>query len=71
LVRASYLEIYNEEVRDLLSKNGSNKLDLHEKDSGVYVKDLSTFVVKSPDDMMGVFNEGVVNRHVGATNMND
>jgi len=35
------------------------------------VKDLSTFVVKSPEDMMEVFNEGTVNRHVRATNMND
>ena len=29
LVRASYLEIYNEEVRDLLSKNPKNRLELH------------------------------------------
>jgi hypothetical protein len=58
LVRASYLEIYNEEIRDLLSKNGSAKLELKEKDNTVYVKDLSTFVVKTPDDMMEVFNEG-------------
>ena len=58
LVRASYLEIYNEEIRDLLSKNGSAKLELREKDGSVYVKDLSTFVVKTPDDMMEVFNEG-------------
>ena len=28
LVRASYLEIYNEEIRDLLSKNTQNKLEL-------------------------------------------
>lgn len=48
LVRASYLEIYNEEIRDLLSKNPKNKLDLHEKpDSGVYVKELSYFAVKN------------------------
>jgi kinesin family protein 3/17 len=46
LVRASYLELYNEEIRDLLSKNGENKLELKEKDNTVYVKDLSTFVVK-------------------------
>ena len=71
LVRASYLEIYNEEIRDLLSKNGQNKLDLKEKDNTVYVKDLSTFVVKTPEDMMEVFNEGVVNRHVGQTDMNE
>ena len=71
LVRASYLEIYNEEIRDLLSKNGSAKLELKEKDQSVYVKDLSTFVVKTPDDMMEVFNEGNLNRHVGATDMNE
>ena len=70
LVRASYLEIYNEEIRDLLSKNGSKKLDLKDKDTGVYVKDLSTFVVKTPADLMDVFNEGNLNRHVGATAMN-
>jgi kinesin family protein 3/17 len=71
LVRASYLELYNEEIRDLLSKNGEAKLELKEKENTVYVKDLSTFVVKSPDDMMEVFNEGTVNRHVRATNMNE
>jgi kinesin family protein 3/17 len=42
LVRASYLELYNEEVRDLLSKSHLTKLELREKpDEGVYVKDLS------------------------------
>lgn len=44
---------------------------MRDKDTGVYVKDLSTFVVKTPDDMMRVFQEGNVNRHVGATNMNE
>lgn len=71
LVRASYLEIYQEEIKDLLSKNGSKKLELKDKDTGVYVKDLSTFVVKTPADLMDVFNEGNLNRHVGATNMNE
>ena len=70
MVRASYLEIYNEEIRDLLSKNGSSKLELKERDGTVYVKDLSTFVVKCPEDMLDVFNEGYLNRHVGATSMN-
>ena len=71
LVRASYLEIYNEEIKDLLFKNGQKKLELKDKDTGVYVKDLSTFVVKTPADLMDVFNEGNLNRHVGATNMNE
>ncbi len=45
LVRASFLELYNEEIRDLLSKN-FRKLDIREKTgSGVYVKDLSSFMI--------------------------
>ena len=30
LIRCSYLELYNEEVRDLLSKNPTQKLDIRE-----------------------------------------
>ena len=71
LVRVSYLEIYNEQIKDLLAKRGAGQnLDLRDKDTGVYVKDLSTFVVKGPDDMYKVFDEGNVNRHVGETAMN-
>lgn len=71
LIRASYLEIYNEEIRDLLSKNPKNKLDLHEKtDSGVYVKDLSFFAVKSVAEINDVMKIGMKNRATGSTNMN-
>lgn len=45
MVRASFLELYNEEVRDLLSKN-FKKLEIREKvGSGIYVKDLSSFMI--------------------------
>lgn len=47
------------------------KLELKDKDTGVYVKDLSTFVVKSPSDMTKIFEEGTLQRVVGATNMNE
>jgi hypothetical protein len=71
LVRASYLEIYNEEIRDLLSKNPKNKLDLKEDiDSGVYVKDLTSFVVKNATEIDHVMQAGKKNRSVGATLMN-
>ena len=46
MVRASYLELYNEEIRDLLSKNYKNKLELRENpDTVVYVKDISNYIV--------------------------
>ena len=71
LVRASYLEIYNEDVRDLLSKNSKNKLEVHEKtDTGVYVKDLSYFAVKNAQEINHVMATGIKNRATGATNMN-
>jgi len=42
LVRGSYLEIYNEEVRDLLGKDTTKKLDVKEDpNKGIFVKDLT------------------------------
>jgi len=38
LVHASYLEIYNEEIRDLLGKDVKRKMDLKEHpEKGVYI----------------------------------
>ncbi|XP_068072748.1 kinesin-like protein KIF3B isoform X1 [Danio rerio] len=72
LVRASYLEIYQEEIRDLLSKDQARRLELKERpDTGVYVKDLSSFVTKSVREIEHVMNVGNQNRSVGATNMNE
>ncbi|VDK75753.1 unnamed protein product [Dibothriocephalus latus] len=72
LVHVSYLEIYNEEVRDLLGKNQQTKLDVKERpDCGVYVKDLSTVMVHSPNEMEKVMCLGNKNRSTAATNMNE
>lgn len=66
LVRASYLEIYLEETRDLLSKDHTRRLELREKpDTGVYVKDLSSFVAKSVKEIEHVMLVGNKNRSVG------
>ncbi|RHY27807.1 hypothetical protein DYB32_006516 [Aphanomyces invadans] len=71
LVRASYLEIYNEEIRDLLSKDPKASLDLKENvDSGVYVKNLTAQVVKDAAEIDAVMQQGKKNRSVGATMMN-
>ncbi|XP_064481967.1 kinesin-like protein KIF3A isoform X2 [Ornithodoros turicata] len=71
LVRASYLEIYNEEARDLLAKDQSARLEVKERaDIGVYVKGLSSCVVKTADELDRIMTLGNKNRAVGATNMN-
>ncbi|XP_075057178.1 kinesin-like protein KIF3C isoform X2 [Mixophyes fleayi] len=72
LVRASYLEIYQEEIRDLLCKDQYKKLELKENpDSGVYIKDLSSFVTKNVKEIEHVMNLGNQARSVASTNMNE
>lgn len=72
LVRAQYLEIYQEEIRDLLHKDQSKRFELKESpDKGVYVKDLSAFITKNETEIEHVMNVGNQNRSVGATNMNE
>uniref|UniRef100_A0A1I8PAF6 Kinesin-like protein n=1 Tax=Stomoxys calcitrans TaxID=35570 RepID=A0A1I8PAF6_STOCA len=70
LVDVSYLEIYMEELRDLLKPNSKN-LEVRESGSGVYVPNLHSVTCKSVDDMMNVMKLGNKNRTVGFTNMNE
>jgi len=71
LVHASYLEIYNEEVRDLLGKDAKRKLDLKEHpEKGVYVNGLSQHKVSNVQDLEHIMDIGSKNRSVGATLMN-
>ncbi|GBG29741.1 Kinesin-like protein FLA10 [Hondaea fermentalgiana] len=71
LVRATYLEIYNEEIRDLMSPDPKKKLELKESpEKGVYVRDLMYEVVDNRDQIDAVLARGNNNRTVGATLMN-
>ncbi|XP_001352782.1 kinesin-like protein Klp68D [Drosophila persimilis] len=70
LVDVSYLEIYMEELRDLLKPN-SKHLEVRERGSGVYVPNLHAINCKSVDDMIRVMKVGNKNRTVGFTNMNE
>ncbi|CAM9257796.1 unnamed protein product [Lampetra planeri] len=72
LVRSSYLEIYQEEIRDLLRKDNNKRLELKENmDYGVYVKDLSSVVTKNATEIEHVMHMGDQSRSVGFTNMNE
>ncbi|VDK65374.1 unnamed protein product, partial [Cylicostephanus goldi] len=63
LVRVSYLEIYNEELRDLLAKDGhGSNLEIKEKaDVGVYVKNLISIIVGSASQMQKLMEFGSKN----------
>ena len=66
------MEIYNEEVRDLLGKDVEKKLDLKEdKSKGVFVKDLTIISVKSVAEIEQLMDKGNGLRKVGQTAMND
>ncbi len=54
LVQVSFLEVYNEELRDLLSKSAASLLSLREAASGRHVRGLSTFVVRSPAETLRI-----------------
>lgn len=71
LLRVSYLEIYNEEIRDLLVKECRYKPEIKEHpDKGIYVKGLSSITVDSYSDMQQILEFGRKNRSVGATLLN-
>ena len=70
-LRCSFVEIYNEEVRDLLG-NKDKKLDIREDPKkGTILKDLNYVTIKSPADIEKCLEKGNKNRHVGQTSMND
>lgn len=70
-VSVSFIEIYNEEIRDLLSDDIKARKEQKESpDTGVFIKDLNKVTVKSIDEMIKWMNFGNDNRTVGATAMN-
>ncbi|EGZ06638.1 hypothetical protein PHYSODRAFT_530869 [Phytophthora sojae] len=70
VVRASYCEIYNEQVFDLLNP-GSGALNVRwNARAGFYVQDLLVVRCDSLSDVLAVVDEGHRNRHVGSHGMN-
>ena len=73
LIRCSYLEIYNEEIKDLLG-NPKSQLKCEVKEDpgkGVFIKNLTDIVVESEQDMTNALERGLQSRHVAATQMNE
>ena len=69
-VRASYLELYNETINDLLNPESTNlRLRDHAK-TGAFVESLLQVDCEDVGDAMMVFAEGTRNRKVGSHNLN-
>uniref|UniRef100_A0A1J3ET78 Kinesin-related protein 4 n=4 Tax=Noccaea caerulescens TaxID=107243 RepID=A0A1J3ET78_NOCCA len=70
LLRMSYLEIYNEDINDLLAPE-LRKLQIHENlEKGIFVAGLREEIVASPQQVLEMMEFGESHRHIGETNMN-
>ena len=63
-VRASYLEIYNESINDLLNPESTNLQLRWQSKTGCFVENLLQVECESVADAMAVFSEGTRNRKV-------
>ncbi|KAJ4804426.1 phragmoplast-associated kinesin-related protein [Rhynchospora pubera] len=68
--KCSFLEIYNEQITDLLDPSSTNLLLREDVQKGVYVENLTEFKVDSVHDILSLIIQGSANRRVAATNMN-
>eukprot|EP00889_Picochlorum_renovo_P006018 jgi/Picre1/33048/NNA_008374.t1 len=73
LVRVSYMEIYNEEIRDLLAAGdvcGSQVAIKQSAEQGIFVDGLQEIIVSSVDHVLQLVEQAEQERHVGETKMN-
>ncbi|KAM3234418.1 kinesin-like protein KIN-14I isoform X1 [Capsicum annuum] len=71
-VSVQMIEIYNEQVRDLLVSDGVHKrLEIRSASQGLTVPDASLVRVTSTSDVIDLMNLGQRNRAVSATALND
>jgi len=69
-VNMSYLEIYNEEIRDLLTENTGCELSIRDTRDGVTVPNLSSIKVSSPQEVSAVMKQAAERRATASTAMN-
>eukprot|EP01031_Cornospumella_fuschlensis_P038122 gene38122-46319_t len=67
-VRVSFLELYNEELQDLLNTSGEKKLKLCEDvKKGVVCQNLEEIAVLSAGDILEILQRGIQQRQTAAT----
>lgn len=71
MVRASYLQIYNENISDLLKTDRQSLQIREDKKRGVFVEGLSEWAVRTPLEIYSLMQRGAMVRATAATKMND
>ena len=85
LLRVSYMEIYNEQIHDLLTTSVSTKNSIpnnrismpsaqvrifENKKDGVVIRGLKEEIVNTPQQVYALIEAGEANRHTGSTSLN-
>jgi len=70
IVKASYIEIYMERIRDLLDTRKDNLKVREEKGKGVWVEGTTEVYIYREDDILEVMRTGQANRAIAETKMN-
>ncbi|PSS34578.1 Kinesin-like protein [Actinidia chinensis var. chinensis] len=68
--RCSFLEIYNEQITDLLDPSQRNLQLREDVKSGVYVENLTEECVSTMKDVTQLLTKGLSNRRTGSTSIN-
>lgn len=71
MVRAAYLQIYNETVSDLLRTDRTGLQIREDRKRGVFVEGLSEWAVRSPNEIYSLMQKGAMSRATASTKMND
>ena len=71
MVRASYLQIYNEVISDLLKVERTSLSIREDRKKGVFVEGLSEWAVRSPNEIYSLMQRGALSRATATTKMND
>lgn len=71
MVRAAYLQIYNETISDLLRSDRKSLQIREDKKRGVFVEGLSEWAVRNPKEIFQLLKKGSRSRSTAYTNMND
>ncbi|KAF3456467.1 hypothetical protein FNV43_RR01117 [Rhamnella rubrinervis] len=68
--KCSFLEIYNEQITDLLEPSSTNLQLREDLKKGVYVENLTEYNVGNVSDVVKLLLQGAANRKMAATHMN-
>lgn len=71
MITVSFLEIYNEVIKDLLNPSDKPLKIRENPTAGIYVEGLCELIVRDSTELMRLIDQGNTVRRVAATNMNE